>query len=473
MKFIKMECPYCGARLDVEEGKKSVVCQYCGKEVMVDDEKKENVVTIKDEAKIKDADLLKEKYENERRDKEKEEKKKFTRTKGGKFLIVLIILALLGAWISFSGHHVISGVIALLQVALLAVGLMIGNGSIEKIRGKKIPHLVFVLLACVLVIPFFQFSDAKAKTSKEKLVWPSTELAARLPKPDAKYGEVQVSTDDHLSVDVDGYDVQDYQKYLEKCKDAGFTVDAENQTDLYRAADQDGYVLLLMSEEDSMSISLDAPEEYKNIVWPVSALVSSLPAPPVSKAAIITNSADKLTLMIPDMDSDAISAYGSQVLEAGFNVDYSSHDDYFSGSNADGIKVILTKQTGNIMQMNVSAQHTQAAATSTPAPAVETTPTPAPAETAAPASSSGVRPEVKDFVDGYENFMNSYVDFMKSYDASDFTMLDQYTQIMKQYMDWENKAENVDESGWNNDETAYYLDAQNRINKRLLEISNQ
>ena len=81
MKLIKMECPYCGASLEVEEGKKRVFCQYCGKEILLDDEKKESVVTIKDEAKIKEADLKAQQYKDDREDKKKQEKKAFNKTK--------------------------------------------------------------------------------------------------------------------------------------------------------------------------------------------------------------------------------------------------------------------------------------------------------------------------------------------------------------------------------------------------------
>ena len=52
MKLVKMECPYCGAELQVEEGKKIATCPYCRKNVAVDDEKKETIVTVKDEAKL-------------------------------------------------------------------------------------------------------------------------------------------------------------------------------------------------------------------------------------------------------------------------------------------------------------------------------------------------------------------------------------------------------------------------------------
>ena len=64
MKLVKMECPYCGAELQVEEGKKIATCPYCRKNVAVDDEKKETIVTVKDEAKLQEASLKQQQYQD-------------------------------------------------------------------------------------------------------------------------------------------------------------------------------------------------------------------------------------------------------------------------------------------------------------------------------------------------------------------------------------------------------------------------
>ena len=137
MKLVKMTCPYCGAALEVEEGQKTVVCQYCGQTVQIDEEKNENVVTIKDEAKIKEADLKAKQYEDSKKAEEKKQKKAFIKTKTGKFIIVLIVLDFLGALVAFNDSHISAGIVALLQIALALTALLIGNGSIENMAQSQ------------------------------------------------------------------------------------------------------------------------------------------------------------------------------------------------------------------------------------------------------------------------------------------------------------------------------------------------
>lgn len=53
--ILKLECPYCSAPLEYEEGKEQMYCQYCGKKILLIDE---NSYTFKhiDEAKIRESE---------------------------------------------------------------------------------------------------------------------------------------------------------------------------------------------------------------------------------------------------------------------------------------------------------------------------------------------------------------------------------------------------------------------------------
>ena len=87
-------------------------------------------------------------------------------------------------------------------------------------------------------------------------------------------------------------------------------------------------------------------------------------------------------------------------------------------------------------------------------------------------SAVGIRPEVKEAIDGYEEFFNEYAEFTKKYSSSDdsLTMLADYTKMMSKYVanmeEWEAFD---DENDLNEEETKYYLDATIRIEKVLLD----
>ena len=100
---------------------------------------------------------------------------------------------------------------------------------------------------------------------------------------------------------------------------------------------------------------MDTPKDYKELTWPVSAVAASLPAPPVNRGAVVKDTSDELQVLIPDIDNDAFSQYTTSVLAAGFNNDYNNSETHFEGTNADGIKVTIWKETGNIMDIQVKA----------------------------------------------------------------------------------------------------------------------
>lgn len=88
-------------------------------------------------------------------------------------------------------------------------------------------------------------------------------------------------------------------------------------------------------------------------------------------------------------------------------------------------------------------------------------------------TSTDIRPEIKESIDSYESFMNEYCDFMEKYDESDdvVSMLKDYTSYMAKYADFTKKFDELDDSDLNDAELAYYLEVQNRVNQRLLSVS--
>lgn len=85
----------------------------------------------------------------------------------------------------------------------------------------------------------------------------------------------------------------------------------------------------------------------------------------------------------------------------------------------------------------------------------------------------GMRPDFKAAMDSYESFMNEYVDFMKKYNKNpnDPDLLTEYAEYMRKYLAFVDNFEKWDDGEMNNAETAYYIDVQARVSKKLLEIS--
>ena len=90
-------------------------------------------------------------------------------------------------------------------------------------------------------------------------------------------------------------------------------------------------------------------------------------------------------------------------------------------------------------------------------------------------SVDGLRPEFKKAMDSYEEFMTEYCEFMKKYgesDGTDLGLVADYADYMSKYAEWVKDFEGWDDGEMNTEEAAYYLDIQNRISKKLIEVAN-
>ena len=81
--------------------------------------------------------------------------------------------------------------------------------------------------------------------------------------------------------------------------------------------------------------------------------------------------------------------------------------------------------------------------------------------------------DVKDMMDGYDEFFNEYVDFMKNYKSSDniLGMVADYGKYMNSYLSMMKKFEAIDKDELSTADAAYYVEVSGRILKKLAEIA--
>lgn len=103
----------------------------------------------------------------------------------------------------------------------------------------------------------------------------------------------------------------------------------------------------------------------------------------------------------------------------------------------------------------------------------QTIPEPPAEPSAEPTAEDGLRPEFKDAMDSYEAFYNEYCEVLKKYMAnpSDFSILGKYMDLMGKLSDRDAKFEAWESEDFNAEELKYYMDVNNRVMKKLLEIT--
>ena len=84
----------------------------------------------------------------------------------------------------------------------------------------------------------------------------------------------------------------------------------------------------------------------------------------------------------------------------------------------------------------------------------------------------GMRPEFKEAMDSYEAFYDEYCDFMKKYNdnPSDLKLLAEYADMLSEAADMDEAFEEWDEAEMNNAELKYYLDVNNRVMQKLVDV---
>lgn len=88
-------------------------------------------------------------------------------------------------------------------------------------------------------------------------------------------------------------------------------------------------------------------------------------------------------------------------------------------------------------------------------------------------SVDGVDPDLKAFLDSYEDFVDEYVDFMKSYmdDPSNVVgMLTEYTEIMEKYEDFDEAIDAYDTDSMSTADLNYYLEVTTRCTQKMLSV---
>ena len=327
-----------------------------------------------------------------------------------------------------------------------------------------------VVLALMMVL-------CLAACGGETIVWDDIILGDKLPEPPATKGEIHTNAADDLWIDINDLSAKQFNDYVEACKEMGFTVDAESNSSSYNAYNAEGYKLSLghYGSDADMSIQLDAPMEMTTISWPTSIAGQMLPTPKSTTGKFSYEYEDHFYVYVGNTTRSDYAEYVTACSEKGFNVDYNKGDDYYYADNSEGWHISLRYEGNNIMTIDIDAPSEDDNKDTTPATQPSTEPS---SEATTPATedkkdNNAIDPEFKAAMDSYEEFMDEYVAFMKKYKAnpSDLSLLTDYANYMSKYADFVEDFEKWENEEMNAAETAYYIDVQARVSKKLLEAA--
>ena len=353
-----------------------------------------------------------------------------------------------------------------------------------------------ISIIMALVLAFAAIACSRSET------WPESELASHLPKPDKGKNDSVYEFSDSLSITVKGIDSVDYELYVKKCIEAGFTEEASKSSTSYEAFNSDGYSLDLdlYNSSKELHIRLKEPIKLSSLRWPAGEAGKLIPKPTSSIGKTQWEYDRKFYLYVGDTDIDQFQQYIDSCIDAGFSIDYSRGDTFFTARNSLGYKLSLHYVGFHVMSVNIDepeaaeteppAKETEAGNTEppkeeapapakdvpSPAPTAVPTAVPTEAPTKVPSSNSQssdlIRDDVKKAIDSYEAFVDEYCAFMKTYDASNLSSMNAYLALVQKELEMLKEFEAIKEKDLTTAETLYYAEVELRCSKKMLDAVN-
>lgn len=122
----------------------------------------------------------------------------------------------------------------------------------------------FWVIAILLLFGIIgSFGEDSSDNEASEFNWSNMTLGSMLPIPESNIGKNLINTENYLSIDILDVTPEEYQEYVNGCREKGFTVEVSEYDTYYDAQNADGYKLMLyyFESDEEMSIDLNAPSE--------------------------------------------------------------------------------------------------------------------------------------------------------------------------------------------------------------------
>lgn len=234
---------------------------------------------------------------------------------------------------------------------------------------KEVKRRALIILAVSAALFFFlcvtssvsssrRYSNYIKERAEKTYAWPKSGLAQLIPQPVSSHGELYLDSGS-LSVYVAGTSEDEYNQYVEDCKDAGFTIGINQYSSYFDAYDEAGNYLDLtyVADDEEMHLRLEKAIETEPIEWPDNPLVQKLPVPPSLSGNIYEDSNDYCTIYISGMSLSDFKQYAGECSQAGFEKEAYLYGETFYGKDKDDNRLSLDYLPSKLMKIHVSAHY--------------------------------------------------------------------------------------------------------------------
>ncbi len=222
----------------------------------------------------------------------------------------------------------------------------------------RVVQIILVILIIVILIracSAFSHRSSSSSSSNEVYAWPTSGSSQYLPEPPSSYGKIWDDDATKFKINVDKVTEDQYQEYVEECKEQGFTLETVGTDSSFKAYNEDHYYLdvLYLSSSERMDISLTAPMKMSEIRWPDSDVASQIPKPSSMSGNVESEKSGQFIVYIDDISSEEFINYTDKCMDKGFTVDYYRDETNFHAYNDEGYYLQVKEQAFDIMYINI------------------------------------------------------------------------------------------------------------------------
>ncbi|MBO5357496.1 MAG: zinc-ribbon domain-containing protein [Clostridia bacterium] len=268
---------------------------------------------------------------------QKENVKKFKKSKYRIVLIIAIISSAFTSLFSFVVQEIYAGIIAIIMVGAFLSSYLVGTNVI-KVRFKYLP-IILTFVGFLLIIPTCAFCFSE----NSHIEWENVVLKDKLPAPHTSIGEIHSNSDDYLSFTLKKTTESDFVKYKNSCISFGFNIRSKSNTNSYSASNTDDCKLDIYFDKYSKEIDiiLDIPKPSITLIWNNFELGHLIPSPPLPIGRITTNTNEILEIEITKYSYSDLNSYIENCKNYGFSKDFKKSTNSYEAYNETGYKLNL------------------------------------------------------------------------------------------------------------------------------------
>ncbi len=281
-----------------------------------------------------------------------------------------------------------------------------------------------------------------APMQMKQIRWPSSGMGAMLPIPASLMGKVNVDSMKEFAVYIGDTSEDDFNDYIDACIEQGFNEDYSRYEFQYSADDEEGYHLdIILQGFSIMYVSITAPQ----ITTPEETESGNQSLADESSFGDSSDAEMSSSELSDESSSDSEQLTDQENTESSHE---NENDEELSGESSQESE----------SSEEISDESSQEEESSN--------------EQQGESEQDGIDPDLIDFLESYEAFIDEYVAFMEKYqnEENPLSLMVQYAAMMGRYAEMSAKLDQYDPSEMSLEEAWYYYEVINRCNQKLSSV---